>query len=203
MDGFSTEKLSSLNSFRQRVLYCKEMLGNPIGRGSSRIVFQIDDEKVLKLAMNPKGIAQNEVEGDWGASNNYGDSVPKLFYVDDDNYYFIITEFVLPAKPKDFEVALGISFEEFCDFVKYRYNSYCRNGRQTRTRMTDERFEELCENSEWLYDFQIYLGDYQPPFGDLVVIGNYGMTQRDGDATIVLLDSGLTDEVYNNYYSNR
>lgn len=40
------------------------MLGNPIGNGSSRMVFQISDERVLKVAKNAKGIAQNEAEGE-------------------------------------------------------------------------------------------------------------------------------------------
>lgn len=58
MDGFSLEQLSNIRSFRDRLAYCKQMLGPSIGKGSSRIVFQIDDEKVLKLAMNGKGVAQ-------------------------------------------------------------------------------------------------------------------------------------------------
>lgn len=40
--------------------YCVKMLGEPIGNGSSRAVFQIDDTRVLKLATNIKGVAQNK-----------------------------------------------------------------------------------------------------------------------------------------------
>ena len=61
---FSFDELSSIKALSKRVLYCKQHLGNPIGNGSSRMVFQIDDEKVLKLAKNRKGLAQNNVEAD-------------------------------------------------------------------------------------------------------------------------------------------
>lgn len=43
------------------------------------------------------------------------------------------------------------------------------------------------------------MGDYQLPYADLVRIANYGLTYRFDEPMIVLLDSGLTDEVYNNY----
>ena len=63
MPSFSTAMLSQLSSFNQQVQYCTEQLGSPIGNGSSRTVFQIDDKRVLKLAKNSKGLDQNEVEG--------------------------------------------------------------------------------------------------------------------------------------------
>lgn len=59
---FSFEKLSSINSFRGRITYCKQHLGEPVGTGSSRMAFQMSDDKVLKLAWNNKGIAQNTNE---------------------------------------------------------------------------------------------------------------------------------------------
>lgn len=63
MNGFSFETLTSQSSYKKRIDYCKQMLGQPIGKGLSRIVFQISDERVLKVAKNQKGIAQNEAEG--------------------------------------------------------------------------------------------------------------------------------------------
>lgn len=197
LDDFSLDTMKSLTSFNAKLKYCKQMLGYPIGKGSSRIVFQIDDEKVLKLAYNNKGVAQNEVEADWGAQG-YG-VLPTLFENDDDGEY-IITEYVLPAKLKDFQQCLGITFQEFIDFITVRYNAYCRNGLQKHTNMSNERFEELCENNEWLDNFQDYQSSYGLPYGDLTMIQNYGMTIRNGEAIIVLLDSGLNDQVWNTHY---
>ena len=42
--------------------------------------------------------------------------------------------------------------------------------------------------------------DYQVPIGDMIRIGNYGMTNRSGQPQIVLLDSGLNDYVWDKYY---
>ena len=63
--GFSMETMLSLNSYSARVRYCDQHL-QKIGQGSSRIVYDVDGEKVLKVAKNKKGIAQNEAESeDW------------------------------------------------------------------------------------------------------------------------------------------
>lgn len=61
-ESFSFEELKAIKSFKGRYEYCLKTLGPTQGRGSSRVVFQLSDERVLKLALNEKGIAQNEVE---------------------------------------------------------------------------------------------------------------------------------------------
>lgn len=47
------------------------------------------------------------------------------------------------------------------------------------------------------------MGDYQLPHGDLCRISSYGLVKRDGEVMIVLIDSGLTNDVYDTYYSRR
>lgn len=192
-ETFSTEELSSLPSFASKVKYCKLHLGNAIGNGSSRMVFQIDDDKVLKLAKNNKGLAQNEAEADWGAQNY--EVLPILYQVDDD-YNWLITEYVLPAKPQDFKHCLGMSFEEFCKVVGYINTQY----NPPRGRFPFKDYSETIDNNEWLQKFYYYMSDYQPPLGDLQRIQNYGLCHRNGKAEIVLLDSGLTMDVWNDYY---
>ena len=198
-DTFSFDELDNINVISKRVAYCKQHLGNPVGNGSSRMVFQIDDEKVLKLAKNQKGIAQNSVEADWVAQN-YG-VLPTLFKVADD-YSYIITEYVLPSKAQDFKQCLGMSFNDFCEFVKKCYISYAgrRESFGVSSTIDDDKFSEMLENNEWLDQFYTYLSDYQPPVGDLLRIANYGLCQRDGQPEIVLLDSGLTQQVWDEYY---
>lgn len=196
-DSFSFEELSNIRSFAGRVRYCKEHLGYHIGFGSSRIVFQIDDEKCLKLARNRKGLAQNEAEYDKYAER-YG-VTPILYNSAEDNSW-IVTEYVLPARSKDFKKCLGIDFNTFRHFVIYCYNCYARNGKAIHTDMKEWYFEELVENSEWLDDLYHYMLDYQVPCGDLLRMSNLGMVMRDGQAQIVILDSGLTDRIYDEYY---
>lgn len=199
-DSFNFNKLSELGSFAARIRYCKEHLGFPIGNGSSRMVFQLDDEKCLKLAKNEKGLAQNDVEYDKEAESY--DVTPNLYSHAEDNSW-IVTEYVLPAKASDFKKCLGIDFNTFRNFVICCYNSYARSGRQYHTEMSDEEFVGLLENNEWLKQLYNYMGDYQLPCGDLVRMTNLGMVMRYGKPYLVILDSGLSQDVFDRYYSRR
>lgn len=195
MDNFSVKVLSGMRTFKEKIAYCKEMLGNPIGNGSSRTVFQISDEKVLKLAKNAKGIAQNKTEAEPG--KRHYNVFPKIFYVDD-NYSFIISEYVLPCKKEDFQHVLGISFDEFIDFLKYTHNLYSIG--KIPNRMPTQRYRELLNNDN-LSDICTYISDYNAPIGDFTVLGNLGLTVRDGETRIVFLDDGLNENVWNLYYN--
>ena len=199
---FNVNELSAINSFRGRYNYCLQHLGPTIGKGSSRTIFQLSDERVLKLAINTKGIAQNEQEGRYDYYLKQLDITPQIFEKDEDGKW-LISEYVLPAKKQDFQECLGIDEKTFFNFLitswvnahghqKYKY---VYGGRL----LNDELFYELTEREE-LMNWYDYISNYDMPLGDIIVRRNYGMTVRNGDPVIVLLDNGLTDEIYNNYY---
>lgn len=194
-DSFSYDELSSLRHFSEKVAYCKKHLGPPIGNGSSRLVFQIDDEKCLKLAKNNKGLAQNNAEFDWFAQN-YG-VLPNIYQSADDNSW-ILVEYVLPAKAKDIQVCLGVDLNTFQRFIDTAYSYYSRF--RSYNLLSDEEFSEMCENNEWFESLYSYMADYQVPSGDLKRLANLGMVLRDGKPQIVILDSGLTQQIYDEYY---
>ena len=54
-----------IKSFAGKMKFANQYLTR-IGSGSGRIVYDIDGKKVLKLAKNPKGVAQNEMESNIG-----------------------------------------------------------------------------------------------------------------------------------------
>ena len=196
-DKFDLNVMDSLRSYNKRVQYCRANLGREIGKGSSRIVFQLDDEKILKLAFNEKGKAQNCEE-----ERAYGNDIfPKVFGSAEDDSW-LISEFVLPANSADFKHCFGMSFNEFKDFIiacgKYRFG---KQFRYYRPNLTEDEYVELVENNQDLYDFDDYIGNYGDIVcGDMMRIKNYGLANRDGEAHIVLLDSGFTDYVWDNYY---
>ena len=198
-DTFSFETLASLPSFNARLKYCKEHLGNPIGRGSSRITFQIDDEKVLKLAWNKKGVAQNDAE-----RIAYGNDIFPNIFQSDENGNWLVSEYVLPAKSQDFQHCYGMTFDEFVSFIfasgAYRFG---KTGFIQRA-MDEEEYVNLLDTNDDLASFDDYIGNYgSTVVGDMTRICNYGLTKRNGEAHIVLLDSGLTEDVWNNYYKRR
>ena len=197
-DKFSLEELSSIPSFSDRFNYCTQHLGEHIGKGSSRATFQIDDEKVLKLAWNNKGLSQNIEE-----MRTYNAPIfPNVYDYDEDGKW-IISEFVLPAKSQDFMHCFGLTFKEFVSFI-LSCDEYRFNRRYFRMVMPEDEWLSLLEKYDELSEFDEYIGNYGnqrfSPVGDMIRITNYGLTQRNGEATIVLLDSGLTEDVWNMHY---
>lgn len=197
MDNFSLEDLSSIKTLKGRYKYCQKLCGDPIGRGSSRVVFQLDDYKVLKLALNQKGIVQNMEES---RKYGYNSSIFPEIYETDSNYYWLVSEFVLKAKEEDFMVCMNIDFNDFCKFITsslyYRFNK-----RMFYTPFTYKEYTDLCENNEDLNEWDTFIGDYNGEgVGDMFRICNYGLANREYGATIVLLDSGLSEEILQKYY---
>ena len=195
MDGFRVDTLKSLPSYSQKVNYCKQMLGNPIGNGSSRMVFQLDDETVLKLAKNNKGIAQNEREYNLYACGA-SEFLPYLMNgTDEEDFLWIVSEYVLPAKAEDFKKVLGVPFKDIqrLVFANIYHNS----------KVASQIFSKYEDNYDAIDVFSSIedLGhSYNVNFLDMSRISNWGMVMRDGKPMMVILDSGLTDEIYDKFY---
>lgn len=195
-DGmFSTDELDAIRSFAGRVRYCKEHLGEPIGNGSSRMVFQIDDERCLKLAKNAKGVAQNRVESEWWKQSS--DLFPKIFSFDSEDNMWIECEYVLPAKAADFKVCTGATFEEFQQFC---YSTFALFSRTWHEGLPRWRYDELLENSEFFQELETYLTNTCEANGDITALRNWGLAKRYGEAYPVFLDHGLSEDVYTQYY---
>lgn len=118
-EGFSLEELTIIadSAFGQednsipQMRYCTKWLGYPDSMGSSRCVYTLSDNLVLKLAYGKRyfaGIDQNLQEY---TLFNVVDSplLTRVLYCDK-NFTFLVSESVLPCKNEDFEKILGIPF---------------------------------------------------------------------------------------------
>ena len=207
MPGFRLDMLISAKSFVSRFEYCKKMLGNPIGNGSSRVVFQIDDETCLKLAKNAKGVAQN-MEEIRVLSNSYLSYVPKIYNGSDEEHgLWIITQYVIPAKKEDFERILGIPFlviQKFAESTDKRFNYRLGQGVMTHANKVIENLYSKYENNDLVIelfdDIHCLKADYEQFVGDLANIKNWGMVMENGSTFLVMLDTGLGEEIFNQYY---
>lgn len=202
MDSFSYEELNSLSSFAKKIAYCKQHLGRHIGNGSSRVVFQIDDEKVLKLAKNKKGLAQNEYEyGHYYACDD--DVLPRCYECADD-YSWIVAEYVLPARVQDFKVVFGMTWKEFCSWLYATYRQYADsyNRRLYASYAMDyDKWLETLDNNDEIQPLYYWLSNNTyDQIADLTRKANWGLTTRDGEPCLVILDNGLSQEIYNEYY---
>ena len=202
LPSFSLKELSTIKTFKDKVRYCVANLGKPIGNGSSRQVFQIDDEKILKLAKNNKGIAQNQYEGQ---DDYYKEDMlifPKVYDKADD-FSWIVSEYVLPAKNQDFIHCLGMSFDEFRSIVVAleRQHKYAKSYGGLVKPISKEELWNYCDNNKFISELNDYIGSYDIGVGDLYCLSTYGLAVRNGKPFIVILDSGLSEYVYDTYYN--
>lgn len=221
--AFDMEEFKSIRTFTGRVEYCRSKL-RYLGRGSSRMVFEIDDEKVLKLAYNTKGVAQNEAEAD-PSLQRYGIFAEVFDY--HPSYYWIEMEKAVPAKIKDFDRIYGGTAGRFSDFFKawkydldedftkggvfkdwlcpYVFHLFLEmngKGKGDAWYGIYSAFEDSDEYEGSLFEgLRNYMYDWDlRAYGDLRRISSYGVVKRNGEEEIVLIDYGLTNDVYDNYY---
>lgn len=117
-DGFSFDDLDKCATSKEKVRYCRKYLGDPCGSpGSSRIVFEIDDYQVLKVAYGhyeEAGRKQNEREFTFSHNVKSPLLVKTLYHAKD--WSWIVSERVLPCTSDDFHKLLGVGYEGSAKF---------------------------------------------------------------------------------------
>lgn len=196
-DHFDMELFKDLESFKKRVHYAQENLPR-ISSGSGRIVYKIDEDKVLKLARNKKGIAQNETEVDYYEDFATGDIFAYIYSYDND-FRWTEMELVKKMNPKDFEKIIGIKFDDYSNFIQNQYLKAVKGHKNDIFHIDEEKKEELNEN-EFVGDIINFIVNFQVPAGDLGHTSSYGIVERNGKEDIVLVDYGLSNDVYECYY---
>lgn len=195
-EGFDVATFKNLPSFKARLAYVKERLPK-IAQGSARAVFVIDDVTVLKVAMNEKGLAQNEVEADIG---RYSDSYPvaKVFEVGD-NGAWLEMEKAVKAKPNDFKKLAGMSIQDFANIISFWKAN--QSGRRVGW-AKPMGYDDYVESGDYPFINSVLalMADYDMPAGDIGRISSWGVVNR-GRPELVLIDFGLTSTVYNDFYA--
>lgn len=199
--NFDLDYFAQIPTFRGRIQYCDDRLRR-LGSGSSRIAYKVDDQKVIKIAKNQKGLAQNEKEMDWGR-NNYG-VFGIIYEADTEHNTWIEMELASKARAADFKRLLGVSWKDTVSLIQYIYSQTSQCHFQM---AFDERIKKLYETlivdevSEFFLSLNMYIFDYQPwTINDWTVLSNWGIVLRNGKEELVIIDDGLSEEVWNNYY---
>jgi hypothetical protein len=196
---FDMGEFKKLNSFKKRIEYCNKHLKR-ISSGSSRVVFMIDNEKVLKLAKNQKGLAQNEVEIQYGNEGYLEDIVAKVYDYDKDNLWLEMQLAKKLTKSK-FKQITGFNFDDFATAV-HNYGIDSGNaGRHAQKRPIDPKIVEEMWEDEFVYGIFDFIGNYGIPVGDLTRLNSYGVVTENGVDRVVIIDYGLTHDVYQSFYS--
>ena len=138
----------------------------------------------------------------------------------DDNYTYIICENVVPAQPIDFEKIIDIPFyNRYYNQRNYEYSKYFENPRGNYEKVPYDVYDIVCYleanytigegyynrevessimHSPWLKQLKKLIMDTQ--IGDLTKHENYGVVNRDGNPMIVVLDTGMNMENWEEYY---
>jgi len=196
--NFDIFSFKNMRSYAEKLRYAETHLGKPLGRGSSRVVYRVDNDKVLKLAKNKKGIAQNEAEIDWADDYYFEDMLAKIFDYDRDNSYWVEMEVAYRVKSNDFQRLWGMNFKDLWVYLKNKNDE--NNGRRSMFHIDPELKEQL-DSNEYVADVVDFMINSNSPDGDLSKMNSWGLVHRpEGDA-IVLIDFGLTNNVYQSYYA--
>ena len=193
--SFSMETFKSLGSHAGRNRYAAEHLKR-IGSGSSRIVYKIDDEKVLKLAKNDKGISQNETEIQWG-NERYFSSILAQTIDSDDKGLWVEMELARKISRPEFKKLVGFDIN---DVEMYMRSTAERNKGRKSAFGLDPELEERMDDNEFIASIVDFMLNADSLAGDLGSISSYGVVQREGSDSVVLIDYGITEDIYKSQY---
>lgn len=199
--AWNKDEFEKIASFSGKLKYAATHLPK-IASGSGRAVFKIDDSKVLKIAKNKKGLAQNRVESEYLLQNyditartfDRGDEVKNI------GPFWLEMELAKKVGKKRFEELTGVTMDEL--HTHLMYNSTRRKYKVAPPRTPeDAAYLEKIQNNEFVIDLTNLIADYDfPDIGDMTRLSTYGEVIRDGKPKIVLVDFGLTKTVWDDYY---
>lgn len=214
---FSIEKLKSIkweNGY-DIIQYCENCNLICLGQGMSRKVFQIDDERVIKIEKNVRNEDnQNtrELEAFLDCNNEMKQFVPLIYDWDktDSNPLWIISEQVLPASYADFQKILGIDFGSYTSLtdieqMKQDVETYSKYPGKTINKYSfnlmdfleayDEgdisMYQPYINKNKWLTELVNILDHGVVNPWEILIIENWGLVKRNGQPKLIILDIGI------------
>jgi tRNA nucleotidyltransferase/poly(A) polymerase/predicted GNAT family acetyltransferase len=189
-----------IKSFNGKIKYANQYLPR-IGSGSGRIVYDIDGEKVLKLAKNPKGVGQNEAETGAGYFESNHHILAKVIdSMDDDTW--LIAEKAKKVNEARIKQVTGIpSLNDLKEFLKNAEE--LSKGHKKIFPQSPELEEFFWNKNEFAFSLADFVASYAQNSGDMGRPSTFGEVLRNGKPAIVLTDYGLNDEVVDTHYSGK
>lgn len=192
--SFDHATFRELRNFTQRINYCREHLGKPLGNGSSRIVFAVDDEKVIKIAKNAKGIAQNESESQYDFQNFYSDVVAVVYDSHPQDLWIEMEKAVkITSESKFKQLFNGISLK---DMNAYLTNKFMKGYKVP----LDPRTQALMDEDDAFFQIVSMVGERDMMINDLTKLNSWGMVRRKGVEMPVLVDFGISNGDFDTHY---
>lgn len=183
-----------------------------LGQGSSRAAFLLDSKRVLKIAINEKGYAQNAAELELADDPGVAPLVTKIFRVGKDNSW-LVSELVRPLTGvKEFQQLTSVPWSFLVDFMQFytvlgdvgeAFESTVaavvardKKNRSPSPGISVRGIEHVPFIGR-LFTALANRPDMMP--GDMIIVSHWGKTP---DQRVVLMDSGFTQEVYDAHYAD-
>lgn len=180
------KNIEKLETYAARVKYAEKNLDH-LSSGSSRVVYKLKDGSILKLAKNDRGLAQNKVEGNPKMKSPFLNKLIKKAK----NHAWINMTFLDKITEKEFEKMTGVKFGDFGKAINFGLKDVSDSPGKKKPK----NFEEISKTK--VYKALYNAGkEFKLMPGDMARISSWGT--KDGHP--VLIDAGLTKEIYDKYY---
>ena len=189
-----------------------------VGQGSSRIVFAMADGTALKLAKSIAGIDQNKQESKICMNPKLKYEIfPDFYGTDTKNWLALNCELCAPANQNDFkelfrcqpsaivnviELIINMKLEDF------QYSQLVQHYEKLDNSIYAQFAQQLIDNRSQAFDairslisFYRKNGLNELLTGDLEIPDNWGITIRDDQKVLVIIDAGFNEEVFQKHYS--
>lgn len=202
-EAFDFEEFGKIRSYAKKLRYANSHL-QKISSGSARVVYKVDESKVIKIAKNKKGLAQNNIESDWSLQNT--GVVAKIFEIGEEaeeiGPFWIEMELAKKVGPLRFKQLSGFSKDEVYAYLNYFKTLMKPQSKSwVNTRIVTDELKTRAENSEWMQDLTSMIINYDMSYpADFGRVNSYGEVIREGSPSLVLVDFGLTSTVWNDFY---
>jgi hypothetical protein len=178
------KQLSDIKLFDDRIKFAKDHW-KFLGEGSSRTAFEINDELIIKVSHNDKGLAQTKVEMNPEAQRDC--TVPVV--VADAEGKWVVIRNSKPLPKTRFKELVGFGFDPFMDALYYKFNNE-----------TDEKppreYDEIEKHPLFICVAELIFSTDQQA-GDILKPSSW----RELDGKPVISDYGLDRETYQSLYN--
>lgn len=182
------KNIEGLENYNSRKEYAEKNLKH-LSSGSSRIVYSTSKYTIIKLAKNDKGIAQNKAECNPKMKSKFLNEVIGHAA----NYSWMETHYLDKITAKEFNEMTGLDFDDFGESIRYGLKNVSGNTDKEKP----ANFDKVSESEIYKEMFRIGK-EFKLMPGDLARISSWGTK----DGRPVLIDAGLTKDVFSEYYES-
>lgn len=189
-----------------------------VGEGSSRRAFIMVDGTCLKIAFTPAGLAQNKREIQVCLNDKLKYKIfPDFYGSDQSNWLSLNCELCSRARNRDFVdlfqapvaqvlnvvdfmIRHGLSESQFSEAVKFYKETYRSLEWSIASKLATSMDESAIALRSLVKFYNENGGSDALLLGDLEPLENWGITFRNGQKVLVVIDAGFNADVYNDYY---